>query len=351
MLRLVIALAALAMSAVGASKTVVTIRGDQFYFNGQPTYKGRTWNGHKIEGLLLNSRTVQGIFDDANPETVKRWAYKDTAKWDPERNTREFLAAMPEWRKYGLNSFTLNLQGGSPEGYSKEQPWNNSAIAADGSLRPAYMGRLKRILDKADDLGMAVILGIFYFGQDERVKDEEAVKKAVDNTIDWVMDNGYRNVLIEVDNECNVTRYDHEILKPRRIHELIERVKARTRGGQRLLVSTSYGGNKVAEENVVRSADYILLHGNGVKDPKRISEMVQQTRAVPGYTPKPIVFNEDDHFDFDKPDYNMLGAIREYASWGYFDPEGYQSPPVNWGLDTDRKKSFFAKLKEITGAK
>ena len=256
MLRLVIALAALAIPLFSAPRTVVTIRGDQFFINGQPTYSGRTWNGHKIEGLLLNSRAVQGIYDDANPETVKRWAYKDTGKWDAERNTREFIAAMPEWKKYGLNSFTINLQGGSPEGYSKEQPWNNSAIAADGSLRPAYMKRLKRILDKADDLGMAVILGIFYFGQDERVKDEEAVKNAVDNTVDWVMNAGYRNVLIEVDNECNVNKYDHDILKPARIHELIDRVKARTRGGLRLLVSTSYGGNKVPKENVVRSADF-----------------------------------------------------------------------------------------------
>ena len=40
------------------------------------------------------------------------------------------------------------------------------------------------------------------------------------------------------------------------------------------------------------------MHGNGVKDPNRISEMVRQARAVPGYTPKPILFNEDDHFQF-----------------------------------------------------
>ncbi len=121
---------------------------------------------------------------------------------------------MPEWRKHGLLGITINLQGGSPEGYSKAQPWDNSAIAPDGSLKPVYMARLKRILDKADDLGMAVILGIFYFGQDERVKDEAAVIKAVDNTVDWVFDRGYRNVLIEVNNECNVTRYEHAILKP-----------------------------------------------------------------------------------------------------------------------------------------
>ena len=71
---------------------------------------------------------------------------------------------------------------------------------------------------------MVVILGIFYFGQDERLKDEDAVKRGVDNAVDWLAEKGYRNVLIEVNNECNV-RYDHAILKPDRVHELIERVK------------------------------------------------------------------------------------------------------------------------------
>jgi hypothetical protein len=336
---------AIGLPLLAAPKTVVAIKGEQFYINGKATYQGRSWNGHKIEGLLLNSRVVQATFDDLNQDTVKRWAYKDTGKWDAERNVREFLAAMPEWRKNGLLGITINMQGGSPEGYSKAQPWHNSAIAEDGSLRPAYMARMKRVIDKADSLGMAVILGIFYFGQDERLKDEAAVIRATDNAVDWVLKNGYKNVLIEVNNECNV-RYDHAILQPPRIHELIERVKKRG-----LPASTSYGGNHIPHENVVRSADFLLIHGNGVKDPKRISEMVRLTRAVPGYKPMPILFNEDDHFNFDEPDYNMLGAIREYASWGYFDPEGYQSPPVTWTSDTERKKAFFAKLKEITGAK
>ena len=83
----------------------------------------------------MNSRMVQGIYDDANPETAKRWAYKDTGKWDAERNTREFLAAMPEWRKHGLLGITINLQGGSPEGYSKASHGITAAIAPDGSLK------------------------------------------------------------------------------------------------------------------------------------------------------------------------------------------------------------------------
>lgn len=339
-------------------KTEVAIRGDQFFINGKLTYAGRTWQGHKIEGLLFNSRMVQGIFDDLNPETRDRWAYPDTKRWDPERNTREFIAAMPEWKRHGLLAFTINLQGGSPQGYSQEQPWHNSAIAEDGSLRPDYMKRLERILNRADELGMVAILGIFYFGQDQRLEDEAAVKRAVDNALDWLFARGYRNILIEVNNECNV-RYDHAILKPERVHELITRIKTQEKNGHRYPVGTSYGGGTLPGENVARASDFLLLHGNGVGDPERIAKMVQQTRQVPGYRPMPILFNEDDHFEFEKPLNNFVAAVGEYASWGYFDfrmkdegfEEGYQSVPVHWGLSSERKRGFFVKLKEITGVR
>jgi hypothetical protein len=337
-------------------KTAVWIRGDAFLLNGRPTYEGRVWNGKRIEGLLLNARLVQGIFDDLNPQTRSRWAYPDTGQWDPQRNTREFVEAMHAWRKHGLLGFTINLQGGSPQGYSQKQPWHNSAITAEGALRPEYMARLEKILQRADELGMVAILGVFYFGQDERLRDERAVVRALDAAVDWVLDRGYRNVLIEVNNECNV-RYDHAILQPDRVHELIERVKRRSArpDGTRLLVSTSYGGGTVPKENVVRAADFLLMHGNGVNRPERIAEMVRQARQVPGYRPMPILFNEDDHFDFDKPKNNFTAAVGEYASWGYFDPgesnyrDGYQCPPVRWEINTPRKQAFFSLVREMAG--
>jgi hypothetical protein len=52
----------------------------------------------------------------------------------------------------------------------------------------------------------------------------------------------------------------------------------------------------------------------------------------------------------------MWSAVRSYASWGYFDPgkndyeNGYQCPPVNWGINTPLKRSFFNFVKEVTGA-
>ena len=47
-----------------------------------------------------------------------------------------------------------------------------------------------------------------------------------------------------------------------------------------------------------------------MSDPKRIAEMVRQTRQVAGYRPMPILFNEDDHFDFDKPANNFKPRSR-----------------------------------------
>jgi hypothetical protein len=353
--RTFLALTAVAERVWAAGKTSVAVRGDSFLINGKPTYAGRTYKGIKIQGLLLNSRMVQGVFDDANPETRSRWAYPDTGKWDPERNTREFVAAMPEWRTHGLLSFTINFQGGSPEGYSKGQPWENTAFDAEGGLKKDYLRRMALILDRADELGMAPIVGIFYFGQDRRLKDEAAVKRGLTNAVKWILERGYRNVLLEVANETG-NSYHHEILKMARIHELIEQAKSIRHGGARLLTGVSYGGNKVPLPNVVKSSDFLLIHGNGVTRPERIAEMVAQTRQVEGYRPMPILFNEDDHFNFDQPSNNMMAALGKYASWGYFDPgkndysDGYQCPPVNWGLSTERKKAFFALVKEVSGA-
>ena len=350
-------------------KTTVAIQGEAFLLDGQPTHAGRAYahlgRDLKIEGLLLNSRMVQGIFDDENRETRDRWRYPDTGFWDPERNTREFLAEMPHWRASGLLGFTINLQGGCPVGYvSGGQPWRNTALRADGSLKPAYLDRLGRILDLADEIGMVAIVGLYYFGQDEHLRDETAVRRGVDEAVGWLLDRGYTNVLVEIDNECDVPRYEHEILRPDRVHELIDQARGITRDGRRLLVGTSFRGGSVPTEKAVAVSDFVLLHGNGVHAPAGIRDMVERTRALPTYRPMPIVFNEDDHFDFELPENNFLAALESRASWGYFDPgqgaggheahgdydEGYQNVPVNWGINTPRKRAFFDTVRRVTGA-
>ena len=102
----------------------------------------------------------------------------------------------------------------------------------------------------------------------------------------------------------------------------------------------------------MRRFDFILLHGNGVTEPARIAAMVDQTRALRAYAGQPIAFTENDHFHFDRPDNNFTAALSRRAGWGFFDPgaggglasgnyaDGYQNVPVNWAINTARKRAF-----------
>ena len=107
-------------------RTHISIEGEKFFINGRPTFEGRQWQGYEVEGLLPNARLVQGIFDDFNEETSDQWTYPDTEVWDADRNTAEFLSAMPDWRAHGMLCFTINMQAA----------WNVSSNATMCTWKP-----------------------------------------------------------------------------------------------------------------------------------------------------------------------------------------------------------------------
>ncbi|TMC25423.1 MAG: hypothetical protein E6J32_13525, partial [Chloroflexi bacterium] len=66
--------------------------------------------------------------------------------------------------------------------------------------------------------------------------------------------------------------------------------------------------------------------------------------------PKPVVVNEDStNLD------NMNASVVAGVSWGYLDTgvnnyvDGYQSPPVNWTVNTDAKRAFFDNVLRLAG--
>jgi hypothetical protein len=180
------------------------------------------------------------------------------------------------------------------------------------------------------------------------------VIRAVDDATGWILDHGYHNVIVEINNECD-QHYVNEILRPERVHELIARVRKMECAGLHLLTSTSYSG-PLPKQNVVTNADFILVHSNGVKSPARITDSIRKIRAMCEKT-KPIVFNEDDNYNFDQPANNFVAAISEHASWGYFDyrrkdeafNEGFQSVPADWTIGSERKRGFFQLVSQMTG--
>jgi len=334
--------------------TTVAISGEKFLINDQPTHAGRSFRGRSIEGMLFNSRMANAIVDDRNPATIGAWAYPD-GPWSAARNTAAFIAALPLYKRSGLDAVAINLQGGSPQGYSFHQPWLLSGFAPDGTPYPAALARAEAVFAAADRLGMVVILGLFYGAAAQTLDGEAAVIRATTLGCDWLAASGARNVLLEICNEIDVPGVTHPILKPARHAELLALARGRC---PTIAISTSYRGGAVPPDHLISGCDYLLLHGNHVETPDAIRAQVDATRASAAYRGQPILFNEDDHYDFEQPDNNMVAAISRGAGWGYFDyrgikekfEDGYQSLPVDWSINAPRKRGFFTLLAEVTGA-
>jgi Cellulase (glycosyl hydrolase family 5) len=327
--------------------TVVSIEGTEFQINGKPTYPGTA-----AQGLLLNARTVQAVFDDENPATVQRWAYSDTGVWDPDRNTNEFIAALPTLANAGLTAVTVGMQGGSPGSSSTKPDLSGagqdpivSAFLADGSLKPAWLDRLDRVIRAADENGMIVILNLFYFGQTHRWASEDAVIAALDNTVDWLVAQEYRNVILDVANESpgpgSAYYAEQPILKRTRIATLVERAKTRSEGT--LLVSSSLSPGALPPADLLTASDFVLLHANK-RTPAELTKMVDQLRKSAAFAadPKPIVINED------SPRLaNMDAAVKAGAGWGFHQKSSLQVPPVAWDQPSSELRAFLDRVRSF----
>jgi hypothetical protein len=163
---------------------------------------------------------------------------------------------------------------------------------------------------------------------------------------DWLLSSGHRNIIVEVANESG-SKYDHAILRPDRVDELINRVIGRSTGA--FMVGTSFNGGVIPPADVIAASDVVLVHGNG-QSTAGISSMVTTIRGLPSYqtNPKPIVFNEDST-DMAK----FEAAITAQASWGYHDKgandylNGFQAPPINWTIGTSTKQVFFDQVSAL----
>ena len=305
---------------------------------------------------------VQGIFDDLNPETRGALGLPGHEAWDPERNTREFVAAMAEWRR--ARPARLHAQ---PAG---RQPRGLLARASPGTTRrspkTARCGRttwraLERILDEADRLGMVVILGPLLLRPGRApARRGGGARARWTRRSTWVLDKGYRNVLVEINNECDVS-YDHAILQPARVHELIARVQAARRaaaGG--CSSSTSYGGGTVPGAERRRRRPTSSCCTATASRTRTASPRWSARRArSPATRPSRSSSTRTTTSTSTSRGTTSWRRTSEHASWGFFDyrmkgegfDEGYQSVPVNWGISSARKRGFFTLLREMTGGR
>ncbi len=302
--------------------TTISIAPGAWHSNGKPTYAGT-----RAEGLLLNMRAVNAVFEDRNPATAPKG-------FDPEKNVQAFIDKVPEYVACGVRAFTIGLQGGDP-GYAGVL---NSAFEPDGRLRPSSAKRVERVIEAADRAGAAVILSCFDHGQDQVLKDAAAVKKAVVGTVEWLRGRGYRNVLLEIAGEFMHKSYDHAAIRdPTGMKELVLLAK---KTWPQLLVSASGMGGGRLDHRVGTEADFLLLHFENVP----VEEILERVASADKVS-KPIVCNQDAKAG-EEGAKALEATVNALASWGYSSPKNQHHPFRFEGAADD--PAVYAKFKELT---
>jgi hypothetical protein len=249
------------------------------------TYAGDEFQ-EQVRGQLPNLRSANAVFDDESG-TIRQY----DPDFDAQANTNEFISRLDDYRKHGLIATDVNLQGGNP-GFGGAV---NPAFNSDGTLRQEWMDRAGQVIEAHAQRNMVVVLGYFYFHQDQYLDDDDAVRQAVTNATDWLIENDYRNVVIEIANEHNNDdAYDHDIISSDEgMAELIRLAQSRfDNAGFRLAVSASRWGDASWPDGAVAdAADLALVHCNGV-DPETCADRSAAHREDHAY---PIVVNEDDN--------------------------------------------------------
>jgi hypothetical protein len=265
----------------------------------QKTYTGPEYR-RQAEGKLMNLRLAQALFHD---EWMKERPF------DPEDNTDAVIRALDFYRSHGVLMINVCLQGGQA-GYDKsvngidrqnghrygpEKGTYVSAFRPDGSLKPAWLGRLARLLQAADRKGMVVNLMYFYQGQDEQFESTDAIHNATANITDWLIENKFRNVIIDVANEWDLSgqRWDFDSYIPQNTVRLVDDIRERfqlRRVDYALPVSVSSDGRMNYPESLAEVVDYVLIHGNG-----RTAEQKSDRLAALRKLPRPVLMNEDDN--------------------------------------------------------
>ncbi|MGH9340190.1 MAG: serine hydrolase [Acidobacteriota bacterium] len=307
--------------------TKVSVVDGEWHLGGALTYRGT-----KSEGLLINVRMVNSVFEDANDKTRPKG-------FDADANTDKFIKQIPDYVAHGVRAFTLCLQGGHP-GYEGAV---NSAFNPDGSLQGAYLKRVRKVIEACDRHGAVVILGCYYQRQDQILQDEDAVRAGVTNVAKWIKDSGFTNVMLEVANEFAHAGFDHKILKSSQGEaELIALAK---KTAPELLVSTSGMGSGTLPDEVAKASDFLLIHFNTTK----LEDIPARIAALKKHG-KPIVCNEDDKVGDEGAKAADL-CVAGGASWGFMHSAVNQNfPRLSFNGAAD-DPIVYAMLKRLTTAK
>ncbi|WP_406696910.1 hypothetical protein V5E97_38580 [Singulisphaera sp. Ch08] len=155
------------------------IRDDQAYLGGQPV---------KLWGIRCNNALM-------SPAVTER-----------------HIRCLDTMTTHGINLISVALQG-TNGGFPSVDAGPNG-YRSDGTLRPDFAKRLEELIREADKRGMVVAIYLLQPRKDQELRNEAAVKKAVEETGRFLTERRLKNVFVNLMHEfSHLERADHEVLR------------------------------------------------------------------------------------------------------------------------------------------
>ena len=159
-----------------------------------------------VSATCLAGKHVFSIKDNSlyiNSQEFKMIGLRCSNALITDETTDDLIRHLDIYKSYGVNTVSVYFMGsrfGDVKGYRP-----------DASLDPLYTNRMGRIIEAADERGMIVIVGCLYWSTSKAREELEhwtqvEARLAVANTVSWLVQNDYMNVLLDPDNEGMAVR-------------------------------------------------------------------------------------------------------------------------------------------------
>lgn len=143
---------------------------------------------------------------------VKLWGLRTSNVLVDVATTQRLVNNLDNLAAHGINCFSVALQG--TNGGFPDVDAGPSAFTPDGRLIPSFARRTELLVREADKRGMVVLLTLMMPRKDQHLRDEAAVRNAIENTARFLVDRKLRNVMVNLYQEFHhPTRIDHEIFR------------------------------------------------------------------------------------------------------------------------------------------
>ncbi len=140
-------------------------------------------------------------------EPIHRFGLRAANALQSDEITERLIGSLEELKAYGMQSIAVTIQGGR---YTEGGNSAFNGFNPDGSLVPDVAYRLELLLDEMAHQNMIPVVMLFYRGRDQELVDDDAVRNAVINTVDFLRP--WPHVWMHLINEPGHGGFDQELL-------------------------------------------------------------------------------------------------------------------------------------------